>query len=256
MNDTDTDGPQEDLLVTGISNTVNGTANSVITDNQVIFTPTADYFGLASFDYGLSDGKGGTDTGTVNVQVLGVTQQGTAANDTLTGTLTGNTVADVDVLVGGLGNDTLVGGLGNNLLYGDAGDDIFIYNPLSMDKIFGGTGTDTIKMNDAGNSLDITANNTTVFYNNYKDIEQIDLRGSGDNSLTLDKFDVFTMTDADNELYIFGNTGDTLTLAGVWTQSDIGVMEYGSCVDYTQVVNGQTVTLCVDDDITGDFSIT
>ena len=127
---------------------------------------------------------------------------------------------------------------------------------MSIDKVFGGTGTDTMQVNGAGNALSLTALNTSVYYNYFNDLEQIDLRGSGDNSLTLDKFDVFAMTDADNELYIFGNTGDTLTLAGVWTQSEIGVMEYGSCVDYTQVVNGQTVTLCVDDDITGDFSIT
>jgi len=160
-------------------------------------------------------------------------------------------VADIDVLDGGAGNDTLAGGGGTNLLYGGSGDDIFIFNPLSIDKVFGGTGTDTVQVNGAGNALSLTALNTSVYYNYFNDLEQINISGSGNNSLTLDKFDVFKMTDADNELYIIGNAGDSLTATGTWTAAGSGNdLVYGDYNSYTKLVLGEELTLNVDTDIT------
>jgi len=64
-NDTDVDG--HSLTVTGVSNPTNGTVT--LTTGVIDFVPTADFFGDATFDYDISDGNGGTDTGTVTVSV-------------------------------------------------------------------------------------------------------------------------------------------------------------------------------------------
>ena len=49
---------------------MNGTVSLV--NGQITFTPDADYSGAAAFDYTVSDGKSGTDTGTVTVDVTAV----------------------------------------------------------------------------------------------------------------------------------------------------------------------------------------
>ncbi|WP_013334412.1 Ig-like domain-containing protein [Gloeothece verrucosa] len=65
-NDTDVDG--DSLSLTSVKSVLGGSA---VLDGlgNVIFTPDTDFKGQASFDYTISDGKGGTDTGTVSVNV-------------------------------------------------------------------------------------------------------------------------------------------------------------------------------------------
>ena len=66
-NDTDIDG--DSLVISGVSNSTHGTA--VLNGNgSVTFTPEASFHGLATFNYTISDGHGGTDTATVSVTVL------------------------------------------------------------------------------------------------------------------------------------------------------------------------------------------
>ncbi len=67
-NDTDPEG--DTLTVTGVSNPVNGTVQ--IVGGNAVFTPDADYFGPAQFDYSISDGNGGVDTATVFLDVTPV----------------------------------------------------------------------------------------------------------------------------------------------------------------------------------------
>jgi VCBS repeat-containing protein len=78
-NDLNPDG--DVLVVTGAGNAVNG---SVSLDGQgnVLFTPTLNFSGSASFEYTMSDGKGGTDTGFVAVNVAPVNDKPVAVNDT------------------------------------------------------------------------------------------------------------------------------------------------------------------------------
>lgn len=64
-NDTDPDG--DSLSISALSNAVNGSV--VLVDGNVVFTPNANFFGTASFDYTASDGIGGTSTGTVTITV-------------------------------------------------------------------------------------------------------------------------------------------------------------------------------------------
>jgi len=136
-NDTDPNG--DSLSLTGVSNAVNGSVT--FSNSNVIFTPSTNFTGNASFDYSISDGFGGTSSANVSVAVGG-TQIGGSGNDTLTGTegndslngrrgndsLIGN--AGNDTLIGGNGTDTLTGGLGNDTLTGGNGQDIFVFVAL------------------------------------------------------------------------------------------------------------------------------
>jgi DNA/RNA endonuclease G (NUC1) len=63
----DTDVENDALAVTAVGVASNGSA--AIENGQVIFTPAADYHGPASFTYTVSDGNGGTATGSVSVTV-------------------------------------------------------------------------------------------------------------------------------------------------------------------------------------------
>jgi hypothetical protein len=142
-NDTDANG--DSLSLTGVSNAVNGSVT--FSNGNVIFTPSTNFTGNASFDYSISDVQGGTSSANVSVAVGG-TQTGGSGNDTLTGTagndsLNGRRGNDIlignagnDTLIGGNGKDTLTGGLGSDTLTGGNGQDIFVFAD--------GSGIDTI----------------------------------------------------------------------------------------------------------------
>lgn len=66
-NDSDIDA-NDTLTLTGVSNSVNGSV-SLDGAGNVVFTPDADFFGDASFDYTISDGQGRETTATVAVTV-------------------------------------------------------------------------------------------------------------------------------------------------------------------------------------------
>jgi hypothetical protein len=148
-NDTDANG---DILgLTGVSNPVNGSVT--FSNSNVIFTPSNNFTGDASFNYSISDGKGGTSSANVSVAVAN-TQIGGSGNDTLTGTA-GNDILiggrGNDSLIGNAGNDTLIGGNGTDFLVGSAGNDL-LDGGYGDDTLTGGLGTDTLT---DGNGQDI-----------------------------------------------------------------------------------------------------
>jgi Ca2+-binding RTX toxin-like protein len=148
-NDTDADG--DSLSLTGVSNPVNGSVT--VSNGNVIFTPSTNFTGNASFDYSISDEKGGTSSANVSVAVGG-TQIGGSGDDTLTGTegkdlLNGR--RGNDTLTGNAGNDTLIGGNGKDFLVGNAGDDL-LDGGNGTDTLRGGLGNDTLT---GGNRQDI-----------------------------------------------------------------------------------------------------
>src|SRR5207244_12601266 len=79
-NDTDVDG--DPLTVTAVSGGTKGTV--ALTAGTVTYTPTANANGTDSFSYTVSDGKGGTATGTVNVTIAAVNDSPVAANQSVT----------------------------------------------------------------------------------------------------------------------------------------------------------------------------
>jgi hypothetical protein len=66
-NDLDPDG--DPLTITGVSNFVNGTATFSAQNNSITFTPTTGYTGPASFTYAISDGRSGTASASVSLNV-------------------------------------------------------------------------------------------------------------------------------------------------------------------------------------------
>jgi hypothetical protein len=103
-NDVDGDPlPIIDILsVQSVTDPPNGTV--VNNGGDVTYTPDADFNGIDTFQYTVSDGRGGTDTATVTVRVDPVNDVPTAANDSVT------TNEDVPVTINVLANDPM----GNN----------------------------------------------------------------------------------------------------------------------------------------------
>jgi hypothetical protein len=82
-NDTDANGDK--LTVTSVQAGVHGAV--AIVSGQVVFTPDANYNGPASFTYTISDGNGGVDTATVNLNINSVNDAPDAVAD---GVIVGN----------------------------------------------------------------------------------------------------------------------------------------------------------------------
>ena len=158
-NDTDANG--DSLSLTSVSNPVNGSVT--FSNGNVIFTPSTNFTGNASFDYSISDGKGGTSSANVSVAVGG-TQMGGRGDDTLTGTEGNDSLngrRGNDSLIGNARNDTLIGGNGADFLVGSAGDDL----------LDGGNGTDTLR-GGLGNDILTGGNRQDIFV--FADGEGID----------------------------------------------------------------------------------
>jgi subtilisin family serine protease len=77
----DTDADEDTLSTSAVTDPPHGTA-SVNADGTVAYAPDPNYNGPDSFDYTVSDGTGGTDSGHVSVTVTAVDDQPTAAPKT------------------------------------------------------------------------------------------------------------------------------------------------------------------------------
>ena len=123
-NGPDTDYDNDTLTVqAGTFATLNGGSVVIETDGDFTYTPVTGYDGVDSFTYTLSDGQGGSDTATAEINVYNLV------------TPTSNTWA------GTAGNDWIDNNGGSDNLYGYDGDDVYIWNV--------GYGNDIIK-NDTG----------------------------------------------------------------------------------------------------------
>ena len=167
-----------------------------------------------------------------------VTQVGTAASDTLIGGVA------PDVIVGGLGGDAIFGNGGADSLRG-GGNDVLAIGDATFCRIDGGSGDDTLQI-DGSFSLDLT----TIANNKIENIENIDLGGSGPNTLTLQLADLLDLSETTNTLKILGDTGDAVSTAGQTFNSDGAVVVGG--VSFNQFSSGQGVLLVdLDVDTTG-----
>ena len=78
INDSDPDG--DNLTVTSFTQPGNGSV-TVGSNGSLQYTPDANYNGSDSFTYTISDGNGGTDTATVNINVTPINDLPTAVSD-------------------------------------------------------------------------------------------------------------------------------------------------------------------------------
>ena len=79
VNDSDIDG--DALTVTGVSSPTHGTV--ALVGGVVTFTPDTNFNGVASFNYTISDGMGGSDTATVYVEIYPMNDAPVALADSL-----------------------------------------------------------------------------------------------------------------------------------------------------------------------------
>jgi len=99
----DWDADQDSLSIDAVTQPSNGTVT--FTAGDVSFTPNADFNGITTFTYTVSDGNGGTDTATVTMTVTGVNDAPQASDDAATAAEdSGATTIDV------LANDTDIDG--------------------------------------------------------------------------------------------------------------------------------------------------
>lgn len=149
--------------------------------------------------------------------------------DSAANTLTGTSAAEN--FVGGNGDDTLAGGGGADSFHGGAGNDIIVVPDLAARKIDGGSGSDTLRLSGAGQTLDLA-----LFRNRIEGIETIDLSGSGNNTLKVLARDLLNLNELSNTLTVDGNAGDKVVLGAGWTDG-------GVAGGYHQYLQGQAVIL-------------
>jgi hypothetical protein len=161
-----------------------------------------------------------------------VTQLGGAGDDTLAGT------PGDDVMLGAQGDDTLLGNGGIDVLNGGAGDDtLVVLDPAFLEgfgtgggRMLGGTGSDTLRLDGADASLDLSAIPDTRIQN----IESIDLGGDG-NALALDVLEILNLDDASNRLTVLGD--DTNAVSGSLPGATEGTTTVGG-VDFNSFTVG------------------
>ena len=153
-----------------------------------------------------------------------VTHAGTAVADALTGT------ASADVIVAGQGDDTILGQGGADALQGGAGNDRIAVGDLSLLRVDGGSGTDTLVLAGTGLTLDLAAIPDTRL----QSIEAIELGG---NALRLTALEVLNLSDTTNTLRVTGDAGAALTF------TDTGWVRGTTSEGFTTFTNGQAIVL-------------
>ncbi len=168
-----------------------------------------------SFDYNLTE-SGTTNGASVDVEYVSsrVIEGGDMA-DALVGSDN-----QADTLYGGAGNDVLDGRSGDDVLNGGAGDDVILFRSGDNDSINGGTGSDTLKVIDAGVISFAGAD--------IDNVERVDMNDDKAQTLNLSVNDVLNLTDVDNTLFVDGDAKDSVNLSGLQKVEDAGnLTEHG-----------------------------
>lgn len=193
-NDRDADG--DALKVSRITSAAaHGTA-TINADNTVTYVSSSQYVGTDSFNYEVSDGKGGLDVATATITVTAPTS---TAGMRINGT------AGADVLSGGAGNDWITGLEGNDELRGNGGNDRLRGNE-GADRLFGGDGNDQLCGGNGNDVLDGGNGSDTIDYFGWNIAHKVDL-AAGRSEAGPTNIDTFTSIenatggDAADQLY-------------------------------------------------------
>ncbi len=157
-------------------------------------------------------------------QASSVTHSGTAIAETIVGT------SGADNINGARGNDTLISAGGADVLFGGEGNDLFALSDLNFARLTGGNGSDTLRLDGSGMTLDLNS----IKNNRLRGIEQIDITGSGNNTLTLSQLELLNLSDESNTLLVRRDAGDIVDYGVGWITG--GLETIGSVVYqvYTQ----------------------
>ena len=138
---------------------------------------------------------------------------------------------------GNVGKNVIDGKGGSDWLWGGAGNDTLVWDELDF-WADGSAGTDVLRLDGSGKLLDLTVIANSVL----RDIEVVDITGSGNDTLRLDNSDVQDISSTTDTLKIEGNAGDIVQIVGAgWTNQGIS----GGYYAYTM----GALTLMVDRDI-------
>jgi hypothetical protein len=128
--------------------------------------------------------------------------------------LTGTTAAEN--FVGGGGNDILNGLGGADAFNAGSGNDTLQVANLRFRAMDGGSGNDTLTLAGKNLILDLGTKHGLI-----QDIENINLTGTGNNTLVLSVTEVLNLSSTTNTLKILGNAGDEvlgISSKGGWVQ--------------------------------------
>jgi len=121
---------------------------------------------------------------------------------------------DASSVIGGPGDDVLSSGTHTGVvLRGGAGHDTFIVN--GSERQVTGDGLAALKLfsESSGQALDLT-NATAHPYDQYTGIDTVNMRGTGNNVLTLSAADVLQVSNASHTLYVLGDANDSVSAPG------------------------------------------
>jgi len=134
-----------------------------------------------------------------------VTLWGTDGNDTITGT------ASADNIATGTGDDVIRTNGGTDAVYAGPGEDIIYISDNTFTRIDAGGNTDTLVFDGSGINLDLATQASRV-----RNVEVFDIRGSGANSITLNK-----SVSSNSNLRILGDNDDYVGAANnQWVDSE------------------------------------
>jgi hypothetical protein len=262
-NDTDLDGLA--VSITGFSAaagqfttnpTLNGDGTFSFTTNATggtVAAPTA-----RTFSYTLTDGAGGTATGTVTVNVItmevGATDQDTV-NLSGVGAYQGAYIdgkTQADALTGGAGYSVMIGGAGNDVLNGGSGNDI-LRGGAGGDDMNGDTGIDLVDFSDAGSGINLTLVQSGIFTSvgnavtglgndDYMNMEGIIGSATGNDTLTgSGSSDVLWGLGGTDTLN--GGGGDDTLRGGAANDSIAGGAGTGDLIDFSDATGAINFTL-------------